>query len=123
MHGTVPEERRTLLRNMLGTLHGAAADSVSLLLPPPFLPILNKSFLFLSDFRLLQTVGTLHTFIYAMVAHPSVQKKAQRAIDAVLCQSLPDFSDKGDLPFLTAMMYEVLRWKPFAPLGAFNSTF
>jgi cytochrome P450 len=50
--------------------------------------------------------------------NPKVQKKAQAIIDATIGNDrLPDLSDRGALPYLDAVMYEVLRWKPVAPLG------
>jgi cytochrome P450 len=53
-----------------------------------------------------------------MVLHPEVQQKAQATIDATIGNSrLPALSDRGTMPYLDAVMYEVLRWRPIAPLG------
>ena len=30
---------------------------------------------------------------------------------------LPDFSDRGDLPYVIAMVRELLRWNPPLPIG------
>ncbi|KAK7442490.1 hypothetical protein VKT23_016088 [Stygiomarasmius scandens] len=45
-----------------------------------------------------------------MVCNPAVQKKAQEELDRVVgCGRLPNHSDEADLPYITAIMYEVLR--------------
>ncbi len=69
-----------------------------------------------------QIVGTLHAFFLAMILHPAVQRKAQAELDAVLVMDngesrLPDYSDRSNLPYIDAVLKEVLRWAPVAPLG------
>lgn len=50
------------------------------------------------------------TLILAMAAHPEAQRKAQHEIDSVVgLHRLPDFSDKESLPYVNAMLKEVLR--------------
>lgn len=50
------------------------------------------------------------TFIFAMLKFPSVQRRAQKEIDSVIRPDrLPDFSDVEHLPFVSAVMKEVLR--------------
>ena len=57
-----------------------------------------------------------------MALFPNVQKKAQTAVDTLLRgQRLPDFSDYGQIPYLDALVSEVLRWNPGAPLGLFHA--
>jgi hypothetical protein len=64
------------------------------------------------------TVSALQTFILAMTLYPEVQRRAQAEIDHHLGNSrLPDFSDEGALPYVQAMLKEVLRWHPVAPLA------
>ncbi|KAH9039868.1 cytochrome P450, partial [Lactarius pseudohatsudake] len=64
------------------------------------------------------TVAALQTFFLAMALYPEVQRAAQAEIDAVLGDSrLPDFSDEDKLPYVSAVLKEVLRWHPVAPLG------
>ncbi|KAH8980773.1 cytochrome P450 [Lactarius hatsudake] len=64
------------------------------------------------------TVAALQTFFLAMALYPEVQRAAHAEIDAVLGDSrLPDFSDKDKLPYVSAVLKEVLRWHPVAPLG------
>ncbi|KAJ7897649.1 cytochrome P450 [Mycena olivaceomarginata] len=62
------------------------------------------------------TVSSLGTFILAMTMYPEVQKKAQAAIDGVVGSArLPDFQD--DIPYIDAVLREVLRWLPVTPLS------
>ncbi|KAH9983872.1 cytochrome P450, partial [Russula vinacea] len=64
------------------------------------------------------TVTALETFILAMTLYPKVQRKAQAEIDSVVGNSrLPDYSDQDALPYVQAVLKEVLRWHPVAPLG------
>nr|BAL05137.1 cytochrome P450 [Phanerodontia chrysosporium] len=64
------------------------------------------------------TVSSLCTFILAMVLNPEVQALAQEEIDRVIgTTSLPDYTYRDSLPYVSAIMYEVLRWRPVAPLG------
>lgn len=46
-----------------------------------------------------------------MTLYPEAQKRAQEEIDAVLGQErrLPDFSDEASLPYVGALVKEVLR--------------
>jgi len=44
--------------------------------------------------------------------------KAQAEIDRVVGRSrLPKFSDYDNLPYIRALVKEVLRWRPVAPAG------
>ena len=53
-----------------------------------------------------------------MVLYPDVQAKAQRYIDAAIGEGrLPDYNDRESLPYIEAIVNEVLRWKPVVPLG------
>ena len=72
-----------------------------------------------------------------MVCHPEVQRKAQMEMDSVLPPGhLPDFSDEQALPYLSAIVKEVIRyvvksyqkrrqkslnlfsrWQPAVPIG------
>ena len=54
----------------------------------------------------------------AVLLYPEVQRKAQEELDRVVERGrLPDFSDRDELPYMTALCKEVLRWFPIAPLG------
>ncbi|KAJ7230946.1 cytochrome P450 [Mycena rebaudengoi] len=64
------------------------------------------------------TSAALGTFILAMLANPDIQKKAQEEIDTVVREGhLPSFDDEESLPYVSAIVKEVLRWKPVAPIG------
>lgn len=53
-----------------------------------------------------------------MTFFPEVQRKAQQEIDQALgtCQ-LPKMADRSRLPYVNAVVKEVLRWHPVAPMG------
>ena len=56
-----------------------------------------------------------------MVLNPEAQKLAQAELDSVVgTDRLPDFTDEAVLPYVTALMKEVLRWRPAVPLGVFS---
>jgi cytochrome P450 len=53
-----------------------------------------------------------------MALHPEVQRKAQTQIDeAIGANQLPDFDDRGRLPYVEAIMKELFRWRPPLPVG------
>ncbi|KAJ7756853.1 cytochrome P450 monooxygenase [Mycena maculata] len=61
----------------------------------------------------------LQAFVMAMVTCPDVQKKAQAELDEVVGKDrLPDFGDQSALPYCNAIVKEVLRWNPPAPLAS-----
>jgi len=54
----------------------------------------------------------------AMVAYPETQSRAHVELDAVVGRArLPNFADYPSLPYIRAMVKEVLRWRPVTPLG------
>ncbi|KAJ7142235.1 cytochrome P450 [Mycena epipterygia] len=64
------------------------------------------------------TVAAISTFFLAMLANPDAQKKAQMEIDTVIGQGqLPHFNDEESLPYVSALVKEVLRWQPVTPIG------
>lgn len=55
-----------------------------------------------------------------MTLWPEVQARAQAEIDSVLgtaWQRLPTFADRTKLPYVEAIVLEILRWNPAVPLG------
>lgn len=73
---------------------------------------------FLTRINYLQTGAALAVFTLAMVLYPDVLKKAQAEIDFVVGRDrLPTFADRDQLPYIRALVKEVLRWKPITPLG------
>ncbi|KAF7556454.1 hypothetical protein G7Z17_g1446 [Cylindrodendrum hubeiense] len=64
------------------------------------------------------TTSTILSFMLAMILHPDIQKKAQQEIDAVVGpDQSPTWSHQSELPYLTAILTETLRWRPAFPLG------
>ncbi|KAJ7237762.1 cytochrome P450, partial [Mycena rebaudengoi] len=64
------------------------------------------------------TVSALSTFFLAMLANPEAQRKAQAEIDAVTGgKYLPDFDDEANMPYVSALVKEVLRWKNVTPIA------
>lgn len=64
------------------------------------------------------TVSTLETFFLEMIRHPNVQRRAQEELDRVVGdERLPTFSDRPSLPYIEAIIRELLRVYPVIPLG------
>jgi cytochrome P450 len=63
-------------------------------------------------------VCAIECFFLAMTLFPDVQRKAQEEIDRVLGpDQLPKVRDRTRLPYIDAVVKEVLRWHPVAPMG------
>ncbi|KAF7296433.1 Cytochrome P450 [Mycena chlorophos] len=87
----VIEQEKYLIKTVAANVYGAGADT---------------------------TVASLGWFVLAMLAYPEAQKKAQAELDEVLGHgNLPTFSDQAALPYTTALVKEVLRWRAVTPLG------
>ncbi|KAJ7202579.1 cytochrome P450 [Mycena pura] len=85
----VEEERQ--VKEAAGTMYAAGADTI---------------------------VSALNTFVLAMLSNRKAQKTAQNEIDSVIGNGrLPDFTDEESLPYLTALVKEVFRWKPVTPIA------
>ncbi|KAF6802915.1 cytochrome p450 oxidoreductase [Colletotrichum musicola] len=64
------------------------------------------------------TVSSIACFFLAMAVFPQAQRKAQEEIGRVVGQDrLPNVSDRPNLPYVEALVKEVLRWHPVAPMG------
>ncbi|KAJ7453509.1 cytochrome P450 [Mycena latifolia] len=64
------------------------------------------------------TVSSLSTFVLAMLLNPDAQKRAQAEIDSITGgKCLPDFDDEASLPYVSALVKEVLRWRTVLPIG------
>jgi cytochrome P450 len=62
------------------------------------------------------TATTLSWWTLAMIAFPEVQCRAQAEIDAVVGRDrLPTFTDTPHLPYVRAIMREILRCHPSVP--------
>jgi cytochrome P450 len=76
----------------------------------------------LSDAALDTTGHTLEMFVMAAVEHPEKMRIAQDELDTVVGrQRLPDFGDVGNLPYVSALINEILRWRPILPGGVPHS--
>lgn len=91
-HGSTPStEEEEAIKWTAATLYGAGADT---------------------------TVSTMTSFFLAMSISPEVQIRAQEEIDRVVGTArLPTFSDRENLPYVEAIINEILRWLPVAPLS------
>ncbi|KAF8487323.1 cytochrome P450 [Russula ochroleuca] len=57
-------------------------------------------------------------WMLAMLAYPETQVRAYAELDAVVGRArLPTFADYPHLPYIRAMVKEVLRWRPVGPIG------
>ena len=64
------------------------------------------------------TATTLCWWALAMIAIPEVQRRAQAELDSVVGRDrLPTFADAPRLPYVCAIVREVLRWRPAVPWG------
>jgi cytochrome P450 len=64
------------------------------------------------------TSTTLMWWTLAMVAFPEVQRRAQAELDAVVGRErLPTYADAPRLPYMRAIIKEVIRWRPAVRLG------
>jgi cytochrome P450 len=52
------------------------------------------------------------TFILAMTSFPEIQKKAQEELDSRLRGRFPTHADIASLPYLSAVIKEVIRYVP-----------
>ncbi|EJU01337.1 cytochrome P450 [Dacryopinax primogenitus] len=63
------------------------------------------------------TATVLFYFVQAMLLYPETCKKGQEEIDRVCGNRIPRFSDSDQLPYVGAMVKEVVRWRTPAPAG------
>jgi len=95
----IPEgdtEGESVLADIYGISYAAASDTVS---------------------------SYLSSFVLAMVLHPEVQARAFAELDKVVGRDrLPEFTDRSCLPYIEAIIMEVLRWHPAVPQGVPHAT-
>lgn len=69
------------------------------------------------------TSSTLKTLLLAMILNPEIQDRVHTELETVVGKGvLPTFEDRERLPYLQAVLFEVMRWHPVAPLGAPHAT-
>ncbi|KAI0027577.1 cytochrome P450 [Vararia minispora EC-137] len=73
---------------------------------------------------MMYTVGsdtqaaTVEWITLALATHPKVQRCAQAELDTVIGHARsPRVGDRDQLPYVTAVFREVMRWRPAAPYG------
>ena len=55
-----------------------------------------------------------------MLVHPEAQKRAQDELDAVVGRArVPTFADMLSLPYICAMVKEIIRWRPVTPMAVY----
>lgn len=62
---------------------------------------------------------TMNAFVMACLAYPGVVQKAREEIDRICgadAERLPSLDDLPNLPYMCAVVKEVLRWRPTVPL-------
>lgn len=64
------------------------------------------------------TTTSLRAIILAMIRYPEVQRKAHEELDRVIGHDrLPGYEDQKSLPYIEALITEVMRWWPAVPMG------
>ncbi|KAK7057918.1 cytochrome P450 [Favolaschia claudopus] len=64
------------------------------------------------------SAGQMEWFMISMLLHPEVQTAAQRQLDDVVGRGrMPTFADYDHLPYIRAIVKEVLRWRTVLPIG------
>ncbi|KAF5346843.1 hypothetical protein D9756_010614 [Leucocoprinus leucothites] len=64
------------------------------------------------------SVTAVKNFFAVLLLFPDIQEKAQAEVDSVIGSGrLPELSDKPNMPYLRAVLKELLRWNPVAPAG------
>src|SRR3989337_783415 len=61
-------------------------------------------------------VNTLMWTLACLAINPGVQEEAFQEIDE-LCKNKPTFDDEADLPYISAIINESLRYRPPTPFG------
>ncbi|KAJ7184892.1 cytochrome P450 [Mycena filopes] len=68
------------------------------------------------------TSSYMQSFVLALVGHPHVQNMAHEEIDRVIGDRMPTLEDLEDLPYVRAIILEVHRFYPVAPLSLPHAT-
>jgi len=67
--------------------------------------------------------SVLSWWLMAMIMYPDVQKRMHDELDRVVGRDrLPTFEDCENMPYLQAMVREIIRWRPIDPLGLPHTT-
>ncbi|KIJ33701.1 hypothetical protein M422DRAFT_264318 [Sphaerobolus stellatus SS14] len=102
-------EAEEVVKNAAGIVFAGGSDTASYYIPFFFMPSDRPN-------RSAQTVLQMTLFILAMALFPDVQRKAQRELDSVLGGiRFVEFEDEPELPYISAVVRETLRWHPLLP--------
>ncbi|EMD63840.1 hypothetical protein COCSADRAFT_90707 [Bipolaris sorokiniana ND90Pr] len=72
----------------------------------------------LMDAGVKTTATFIHSFIIALINYPGIQRKAQKEIDTVVGPDRwPRLKDYENVPYIRAIVDEVIRFKPSAPVA------
>ena len=63
------------------------------------------------------TATTLNNFVLCMVLFPEAQERAREEIERVVGGRMPVWEDERGLPYVRAVVKEVLRWRPVNKFG------
>eukprot|EP01065_Artemidia_motanka_P046321 TRINITY_DN6992_c0_g3_i3.p1 TRINITY_DN6992_c0_g3~~TRINITY_DN6992_c0_g3_i3.p1 ORF type:complete len:535 (+),score=182.19 TRINITY_DN6992_c0_g3_i3:63-1667(+) len=69
------------------------------------------------------TSTTLEWLLYILCNYPETQRKVQEELEREVGPGrLPSYEDRDRLPYLNAVILELMRWKHFAPFGLPHQT-
>ncbi|KAF5338689.1 hypothetical protein D9758_017575 [Tetrapyrgos nigripes] len=69
------------------------------------------------------TVSVISTFSIAMSCYPDAQLRAQQELDDILGRGqMPTLEDRPSLPYIEAILRELMRWHPAGPMGIPHDT-
>lgn len=70
------------------------------------------------------TVSTMLSLFLCMTLFPEAQKKARAEIDTIVGRDrLPTLADRPNLPYVEAIVSEMMRWAPVVPMGECTDCF
>ena len=65
-----------------------------------------------------QSSAVMSVFVLAVALHPEAMRAAQKEIDNVVGRDrMPTIDDGPRMPYVHALVKEVLRWRSIVPLG------
>lgn len=72
----------------------------------------------LIDYPVSKTASFIESFFLAATLYPEIVRLAREELDQVTRRDrLPEFSDKPQLPYISAIVKEIFRWRTPVPLG------
>uniref|UniRef100_A0A0W0F3X1 Cytochrome P450 n=1 Tax=Moniliophthora roreri TaxID=221103 RepID=A0A0W0F3X1_MONRR len=97
------DEDKDILKHGSGAMFGAGSETASLI------PSL--------------TASTIYAFFLVMCLYPNVQRRAQAEVDSAVGRDrLPTYADQDKMPYLEALMKEILRRHISVPTGGLPHT-